>query len=454
MVKGKYLLGTIVVFGVLLSATLFFVRCKSSEKQESQGAQQMSEGRTPSNDGGTSQQSPDFELTTMDGQALKLSNLKGKLVILNFWATWCPPCIQEIPDMIKLQEKYKNDNFTFVGIAIADEIDNVKSFVAEQNVNYPIAMGTQKIVDDYGGFNAIPTTFIISKEGNIMKKLTGLIGYDEFEDIIKTKYTITFNKNGGSDVASFTVASGNKATKLTDSTRTGYTFGGWYKEEAATTMFDFETEAVTATLPFTRSGRVHSRDISSLKGSEYFVSLTKLWCDVNQLETLDVCTNAALKTLWCYSNSLATLDLKGMCSATELKITTDGTGTNNNSGLTNFKIHSDLNTANVIDKGRAELKVVKDANTQLQSQTTCLRATHSGVESSSKEAMGSPNEAMGSPNEAMGSPKEAMGSPNEAMGSPKEAMGSPNEAMGSPNEAMGSPNEAMGSPNEALRAYN
>jgi peroxiredoxin len=122
---------------------------------------------------------PDFTLTTTEGKTLKLSDYKRKGVIVNFWATWCPPCRAEIPDMVELQKEYEQKGFSFIGIAVSDEEEKVKAFVAAQKINYPIAMGTKELAMSYGKFTdegkitGIPTSFIINGKGEIVGHFVG-----------------------------------------------------------------------------------------------------------------------------------------------------------------------------------------------------------------------------------------------------------------------------------------
>lgn len=138
-----------------------------------------------------SKKAPDFTLTTTDGKILKLSDYKGKGVIVNFWATWCRPCRMEIPDMIELQREYESQGFSFIGIAIGDEEENVKAFVRRQEMNYPVAVGTPELAKKYGKFTqegtirGIPTSFIINTKGEIIGYLVGMCNKATFIKAIK-----------------------------------------------------------------------------------------------------------------------------------------------------------------------------------------------------------------------------------------------------------------------------
>jgi thiol-disulfide isomerase/thioredoxin len=116
-----------------------------------------------------------FTLTDLDGNAISFADLRGKVVLVNFWATWCPPCRAEIPDLIKLQERYR-DKLVVLGIS-EDEVgpDEVKAFVTEQKINYPIAMSTPEMSQIFKGVSALPTTFVIDRDGKVQMRHVGML---------------------------------------------------------------------------------------------------------------------------------------------------------------------------------------------------------------------------------------------------------------------------------------
>ncbi|MEW6102946.1 MAG: TlpA disulfide reductase family protein [bacterium] len=124
---------------------------------------------------------PDFTLPTIDGETLTLSELSGKVIILDFWATWCPPCRMEIPDFIQLYSQYKDKGLLIIGLSLDESPDNVRQFKEKMGINYPIVMGNQKVTEDFGGIRGIPTTFIIDREGNIETKIVGYRSKEVFE---------------------------------------------------------------------------------------------------------------------------------------------------------------------------------------------------------------------------------------------------------------------------------
>jgi len=116
---------------------------------------------------------PAFTLTDLDGRQLSSSDWKGKVVLVNFWATWCPPCRAEIPDLIALQKKYP-DKLVVVGISEDDgPVGEVKKFVAEHKMTYPVAMETPALTKIFRGIVALPTTFVIDPDGKLQQKHVG-----------------------------------------------------------------------------------------------------------------------------------------------------------------------------------------------------------------------------------------------------------------------------------------
>lgn len=117
---------------------------------------------------------PEFKLAGLGGKPLSLADFHGKVVLLNFWATWCGPCRAEIPDLVALQNKYK-DQLQIVGLVVDDDDqDAIKKFVAEFGINYPVAVATDEIRFQYGGIPALPTSFVLDTEGRVVQKHEGL----------------------------------------------------------------------------------------------------------------------------------------------------------------------------------------------------------------------------------------------------------------------------------------
>lgn len=131
-------------------------------------------------------QAPDFELVSLDGRKVKLSDFRGKAVILNFWATWCAPCKTEMPWFVDLQKQYGSDGLAILGVAMDDsDPQKIAQFASEMGVNYPVLLGTNNVSDAYGDVEYLPTTFYINRQGKIVGKVAGLIGKAEIEDDAK-----------------------------------------------------------------------------------------------------------------------------------------------------------------------------------------------------------------------------------------------------------------------------
>ena len=116
-------------------------------------------------------QSPDFEITLLNGTQFKLSEHKGEIILLNFWASYCKPCQWEMPAFEKIWLKYQNQNILIVGIALSDTKTNIDKFLEEVNVTYPIAIDDQHEIGDLFQITSLPTTIIINPEGIVSRRL-------------------------------------------------------------------------------------------------------------------------------------------------------------------------------------------------------------------------------------------------------------------------------------------
>ena len=125
--------------------------------------------------GGDHPDAPAISLTDIEGKRLDLADYKGKVVVLDFWATWCGPCRVEIPGFTEMQDKYARQGFSVIGISMDDESGPVVEFYKEFKMNYPVAVGNQRIGELYGGIFGLPTTFVIGRDGRIYAKHTGAI---------------------------------------------------------------------------------------------------------------------------------------------------------------------------------------------------------------------------------------------------------------------------------------
>jgi peroxiredoxin len=125
---------------------------------------------------------PAWKLKDVDGQLVDSAQFKGKVVVIDFWATWCPPCREEIPGYVALQEKYGKDGLAIVGISLDSQgPEVVKQFMAKYHMNYPVVMGDESVTAAFGGVDAIPATFIVDRQGNIRDQKVGAVERAAFE---------------------------------------------------------------------------------------------------------------------------------------------------------------------------------------------------------------------------------------------------------------------------------
>lgn len=132
---------------------------------------------------------PAFSVVALDGKAVGSANLTGTTYIVNFFASWCPPCRSEIPDMVALQNQYGRKGFTFVGVAVNETEPAIREFIKKNKIIYPVVMANEQIVNAFsryvdGGIRAIPTSFVVNSSGRITQVITGARSKEVFEKII------------------------------------------------------------------------------------------------------------------------------------------------------------------------------------------------------------------------------------------------------------------------------
>jgi thiol-disulfide isomerase/thioredoxin len=132
---------------------------------------------------------PGFTAVSLDRTPVASTQLAGKAYIVNFFASWCPPCRSEIPDMVALQSKYGRKGFTFIGVAVNETEPSVRSFITKNRINYPVVMVDEQLINSFskyvaGGIRAIPTSFVINSSGRVTQVITGPRSKEVLEKII------------------------------------------------------------------------------------------------------------------------------------------------------------------------------------------------------------------------------------------------------------------------------
>jgi cytochrome c biogenesis protein CcmG/thiol:disulfide interchange protein DsbE len=165
---------SVTLIAVALSAGALLAGCSSGNRPVNAAPVKDASKRNPA---------PDFSLRDIDGKAVRLSDFRGKVVLLDFWATWCGPCKIEIPWFIEFERKHKDKGFAVIGVSMDEEgWDVVKPFISRMNVNYRVVIGNDSTAQAYGGIDALPTTFLIDRDGKIAATHVGLTGRKELEN--------------------------------------------------------------------------------------------------------------------------------------------------------------------------------------------------------------------------------------------------------------------------------
>jgi thiol-disulfide isomerase/thioredoxin len=171
-----------VIFPVLLVLAFLLTSCGKNTSDEN--TPKVSQMNVPGDNIASNNLAPDFTLASTGDKNIKLSDYRGKVVILDFWATWCPPCRRGIPDLIEIQKEYGND-VVVIGISMdTDSKSDVIPFIQKMGINYHVAYADAGVVQSYGGVESIPTSFVIDKNGNIVDNHIGLVPKSDFTTVL------------------------------------------------------------------------------------------------------------------------------------------------------------------------------------------------------------------------------------------------------------------------------
>jgi thiol-disulfide isomerase/thioredoxin len=131
---------------------------------------------------------PSFSLESVrDGKIVDSDSFRGKVLLLTFFATWCPPCVEEVPILIKLQNELADSGFSVVGLSVDQQGQaSIAKFVDKRDINYPVLLAKSQTTRDFGGIYGIPVAFLVNKSGNVVKKYTGYVQHDILEKDIRS----------------------------------------------------------------------------------------------------------------------------------------------------------------------------------------------------------------------------------------------------------------------------
>lgn len=182
---GKTKLG--VLLSIILIAVLGYSILSNTNGEVLADTQSDKKQENSENESSKLYEAPDFTLQNLEGDKVNLSDYRGKVVFINFWATWCGPCRHEIPAFIELQKEYGEDKLAILGISLDQgDLSVVPAFAEEYGINYEVLYASAEVVGMYGGIRSIPTTFIVDRDGNLRDGRVGFPGKDYFVNVINS----------------------------------------------------------------------------------------------------------------------------------------------------------------------------------------------------------------------------------------------------------------------------
>jgi len=193
--SSKILTGITIVCVTLVGASIYTMKNYNNAKDKLAAENSLQNGTTENNitkepsvikPNVIKTKASDFKLKDLDGKELSLSDLKGKKVFLNFWATWCPPCKNEMPEIQKLYEETKDTDLVIVAVEIGEPLSEVKSFIDDNKYTFKVLLDSDQSVATKYNITSIPTSYFIDVDGNIISKISGGLNIDQMKSYIKT----------------------------------------------------------------------------------------------------------------------------------------------------------------------------------------------------------------------------------------------------------------------------